>query len=58
MFSCENLLDPLDDPDMVWFLETGRPRRMVVRWGFLCDCTDVTTAERISGVGMQCGSTS
>ena len=49
------LTRPLDDPDMVWFLETavradGRPLGLPV------DCTDVTTAERISGVGMQCGS--
>lgn len=49
------LTRPLDDQDMVWFLETavradGRPLGLPV------DCTDVTTAERISGVGMQCGS--
>lgn len=46
---------PLDDPDMMWFLETaihgdGRPL------GLPLDCTDVTTAERISGIGMQVGS--
>lgn len=46
---------PLDDPDMMWFLETaircdGRPMGLPVY------CTDVTTAERISGIGMQVGS--
>ena len=46
---------PLDDPDMMWFLETaircdGRP------FGLPLHCTDVTTAERISGIGMQVGS--
>jgi hypothetical protein len=46
---------PLDDPDMMWFLETaikadGRPLGLPV------DCTDVLEAERISGVGMQVGS--
>ncbi|MBO6267371.1 MAG: RNA-directed DNA polymerase [Synergistaceae bacterium] len=46
---------PLDDPDMMWFLETaircdGRP------FGLPLDCTDVTTAERVAGVGMQVGS--
>lgn len=46
---------PLDDPDMAWFLETaihsdGRPL------GLPLDCTDVTTAERLSGIGMQVGS--
>lgn len=46
---------PLDDPDMMWFLETaircdGRP------FGLPIDCTDVTTAERVSGIGMQVGS--
>lgn len=46
---------PLDDPDMMWFLETaircdGRP------FGLPLHCTDVTTAERISGRGMQVGS--
>ena len=46
---------PLDDPDMAWFLETaihsdGRPL------GLPLDCADVTTAERLSGVGMQVGS--
>lgn len=46
---------PLDDPDMMWFLETaikadGRPMGLPV------DCVDVFEAERISGVGMQTGS--
>lgn len=46
---------PLDDPDMVWFLKKaihsdGRPL------GLPLDCTDVSTAERISGIGMQVGS--
>lgn len=46
---------PLDDPDMMWFLRTaiycdGRP------FGLPLHCTDVTTAERISGIGMHVGS--
>lgn len=46
---------PLNDPDMAWFLDKaihsdGRPLGLPV------DCTDVTTAERIAGVGMQVGS--
>ncbi|MDR1158373.1 MAG: RNA-directed DNA polymerase [Oscillospiraceae bacterium] len=46
---------PLDDPDMMWFLETairadGRPM------GLPADCADVTEAERIMGIGMQVGS--
>ena len=46
---------PLDDPDMMWFLDTaircdGRP------FGLPLHCTDVTTAERVSGIGMQVGS--
>jgi len=46
---------PLDDPDMMWFLEAaircdGRP------FGLPLNCTDVTTAERVSGIGMQVGS--
>lgn len=49
------LSKPLDDPNMMWFLETaircdGRP------FGLPIHCTDVTTAERISGIGMQVGS--
>ena len=46
---------PLDDPDMMWFLEKaircdGRP------FGLPIHCTDVTTAERVAGIGMQVGS--
>lgn len=46
---------PLADDDMLWFLETaikcdGRP------FGLPLYCTDVSTAERISGIGMQTGS--
>ncbi len=46
---------PLDDPDMLWFLDKaihsdGRP------FGLPLDCTDVTTAERVAGIGMQVGS--
>ncbi len=46
---------PLDDPDMMWFLETaikadGRPMGLPV------DCADVMEAERVMGVGMQVGS--
>lgn len=46
---------PLDDPDMMWFLETaiktdGRPL------GLPIDCKDVETADRIPGIGMQVGS--
>lgn len=46
---------PLDDPKMMWFLETaircdGRP------FGLPLHCTDVSTAERVSGIGMQVGS--
>lgn len=46
---------PLDDQDMMWFLNLavrgdGRPLGLPV------DCTDVTAAERISGIGMQVGS--
>lgn len=46
---------PLNDSDMMWFLETsikcdGRP------FGLPVTCTDVATAERISGIGMQTGS--
>ena len=46
---------PLNDPDMIWFLETaircdGRP------FGLPLHCTDVTTAERVAGIGMQVGS--
>lgn len=46
---------PLDDPDMMWFLETaikadGRPMGLPV------DCADVLEAERVMGIGMQVGS--
>ena len=46
---------PLDDPDMIWFLETcikgdGRPT------GLPLDCGDPTEAERIFGIGMPVGS--
>lgn len=46
---------PLEDDNMMWFLEKaircdGRP------FGLPITVTDVTTAERISGVGMQVGS--
>lgn len=46
---------PLDDPNMMWFLETaircdGRP------FGLPLHCTDITTAEHLSGIGMQVGS--
>ncbi len=46
---------PLDDPDMMWFLETaircdGRPFGLPLKYD------DVATAERIPGRGMQVGS--
>lgn len=46
---------PIDDPDMMWFLETaikadGRPMGLPV------DCVDVFEAEKIAGIGMQTGS--
>lgn len=46
---------PLDDPDMMWFLETcikgdGRPT------GLPLDCGDPSEAERIFGIGMPVGS--
>ncbi|MBQ9409289.1 MAG: group II intron reverse transcriptase domain-containing protein [Clostridia bacterium] len=46
---------PLDDPDMMWFLETcikgdGRPT------GLPLECSDVTDVERIFGIGMPVGS--
>ena len=49
------LSQPLDDPDMIWFLETaikcdGRP------FGLPLDAQDVTDCERIMGIGMQVGS--
>lgn len=49
------LMRPLDDEKMRWFLDTAircddRP------FGLPLDCTDVTTAERVCGLGMQVGS--
>ena len=46
---------PLDDPRMMWFLETaikcdGRP------FGLPIEAKDVITAERVPGIGMQVGS--
>lgn len=46
---------PLDDPDMMWFLQTcingdGRPT------GLPLDCGDPSEAERIFGIGMPVGS--
>ena len=46
---------PLDDPDMMWFLETcikgdGRPT------GLPLECGDPSEAERIFGIGMPVGS--
>lgn len=46
---------PIDDPDMMWFLETcirgdGRPT------GLPLECGDPTEAERIAGIGMPVGS--
>lgn len=46
---------PLNDPDMMWFLETaircdGR------NFGLPLETTDVTQCERIAGIGMQVGS--
>ena len=46
---------PLNDPQMMWFLETaircdGRP------FGLPLYCTDITTAEMVAGRGMQVGS--
>lgn len=46
---------PLNDANMMWFLETAircddRP------FGLPLHCTDVATAEKISGIGMQVGS--
>ena len=51
----EYLGRPLDDPRMMWFLEKaircdGRA------FGLPIECTDVTTAERVAGIGMQVGS--
>lgn len=46
---------PLNDEAMMWFLETaircdGRP------FGLPADCTDITHAEMVAGIGMQAGS--
>ena len=46
---------PLDDPDMMWYLETmiradGRP------FGLPLEATDPTDCERVLGIGMQVGS--
>ena len=51
----EYLGKPLNDPDMMWFLEKaircdGRA------FGLPLDASDVTDCERISGIGMQVGS--
>ena len=51
----EYLSKPLNDPDMVWFLEQaircdGRP------FGLPLNVADVTDCERILGIGMQVGS--
>ncbi len=51
----ERLGAPLNDPDMMWFLETaircdGRA------FGLPVDATDVTTCERVPEIGMQVGS--
>jgi len=51
----EYLGKPLDDPDMMWFLEQaircdGRA------FGLPLDADDVTDCERIAGIGMQVGS--
>jgi len=46
---------PLDDPDMMWFLEKaiiGDGRA----FGLPLDAADVEEAERVSGIGMQVGS--
>jgi hypothetical protein len=46
---------PLDDPDMMWFLETAI-RGDGRAFGLPVDATDVSTCERVEGVGMQVGS--
>lgn len=51
----ETLGRPIDDPDMMWFLEKaircdGRA------FGLPLEATDVTECERILGIGMQVGS--
>lgn len=46
---------PLDDPDMMWFLETAI-RGDGRAFGLPLDAGDVAEAERLPGVGMQVGS--
>lgn len=51
----QELGKPLDDPDMMWFLETcikgdGRPT------GLPLEFSDVSEAERVAGIGMPVGS--
>lgn len=46
---------PLDDPDMMWFLEKAI-RSDGRAFGLPVDCTDVFEAERVAGIGMQVGS--
>ncbi|HWP51657.1 MAG TPA: reverse transcriptase domain-containing protein [Clostridia bacterium] len=46
---------PLDDPDMMWFLETSI-RADGRAFGLPVDCTEVFEADRIAGIGMQVGS--
>ncbi len=46
---------PLDDPDMMWFLEKAI-RADGRAFGLPVECTDVFEAERIAGIGMQVGS--
>lgn len=46
---------PLDDPDMMWFLEQAI-RGDGRAFGLPLDASDVTACERISGIGMQVGS--
>ena len=51
----EYLGKPLNDPDMMWFLD--RAIRCDGRaFGLPLDASDVTDCERISGIGMQVGS--
>lgn len=46
---------PLDDPDMMWFLETAI-RGDGRAFGLPLEVTDAEEAERIQGIGMQVGS--
>lgn len=51
----EALGKPIDDPDMMWFLE--RSIRCDGRaFGLPVEASDVTDCERIAGIGMQAGS--